>query len=216
MKDNPRSEDLSSQFVRSDDLNDKHKYRSQTFETLQVNRPSDTLNTVINNKDSFRNPFSETLVQEPPARKSVFQELLNDLETDIHAVHKPKPFTEIPEQFGQPLFESLPANERFMNGVLRVEEAPHTNAFKTTIPLKTNRQAKNKRASGDYFDKRKTTCMLYLQADHLFYQKMGRSEEACIEVMTRHVQRVNSIYRAVGELNKNTLLAIFLAFCTTN
>lgn len=197
MKDNPRSEDLSSQFVRSDDLNDKHKYRSQTFETLQVNRPSDTLNTVINNKDSFRNPFSETLVQEPPARKSVFQELLNDLETDIHAVHKPKPFTEIPEQFGQPLFESLPANERFMNGVLRVEEAPHTNAFKTTIPLKTNRQAKNKRASGDYFDKRKTTCMLYLQADHLFYQKMGRSEEACIEVMTRHVQRVNSIYRAV-------------------
>ena len=41
--------------------------------------------------------------------------------------------------------------------------------------------------------------MLYLQADHLFYEKMGRSEEACIDVMTRHVQRVNSIYRAVGE-----------------
>ncbi|XP_067137690.1 disintegrin and metalloproteinase domain-containing protein 10-like [Centruroides vittatus] len=44
-------------------------------------------------------------------------------------------------------------------------------------------------------DPRKTTCMLYLQADHLFYQKMG-SEEACIETMTRHVQKVNSIYRA--------------------
>uniref|UniRef100_T1IUZ6 ADAM10 endopeptidase n=1 Tax=Strigamia maritima TaxID=126957 RepID=T1IUZ6_STRMM len=43
-------------------------------------------------------------------------------------------------------------------------------------------------------DPRKTTCMLYLQADHLFYLKMG-SIEACIETMTRHVQRVNSIYK---------------------
>ncbi|BES95614.1 Disintegrin [Nesidiocoris tenuis] len=43
-------------------------------------------------------------------------------------------------------------------------------------------------------DPKKTTCMLYLQADHLFFQKYG-TEEACIEVMTRHVQRVNSIYK---------------------
>nr|XP_045622602.1 uncharacterized protein LOC123773138 [Procambarus clarkii] len=43
-------------------------------------------------------------------------------------------------------------------------------------------------------DPQKTTCMLYLQADHLFYEKIG-SEEACIETITRHVQRVNNIYR---------------------
>jgi disintegrin and metalloproteinase domain-containing protein 10 len=49
-------------------------------------------------------------------------------------------------------------------------------------------------------DPKKTTCMLYLQADHLFYQKYG-TEEACIEVMTRHVQRVNSIYRTTGKLH---------------
>ncbi|KAF2899907.1 hypothetical protein ILUMI_06281, partial [Ignelater luminosus] len=49
----------------------------------------------------------------------------------------------------------------------------------------------NKRAT---IDPKKTTCMLYLQADHQFFQKYG-TEEACIEVMTRHVQRVNSIYR---------------------
>lgn len=48
------------------------------------------------------------------------------------------------------------------------------------------------------FDKKKTTCMLYLQADHLFYEKMG-SEEATIDVMTRHVQRVNSIYKEIGK-----------------
>ncbi|XP_053986021.1 disintegrin and metalloproteinase domain-containing protein 10-like [Hylaeus anthracinus] len=43
-------------------------------------------------------------------------------------------------------------------------------------------------------DPKKTTCMLYLQADHTFFGHY-KSEEACIEVMTRHVQRVNSIYR---------------------
>ena len=46
--------------------------------------------------------------------------------------------------------------------------------------------------------KKKTTCMLYLQADHLFHEQMGYSEEASIELMTRHVQRVNSIYRPIG------------------
>jgi len=44
---------------------------------------------------------------------------------------------------------------------------------------------------------RKITCMLYLQADHTFFQKMG-SDEASIEAITRHVQRANSIYRNTG------------------
>lgn len=55
-----------------------------------------------------------------------------------------------------------------------------------------------KKGLGGFVDGRKTTCMLYLQADHLFYEKYGR-EETCIEVMTRHVQRVNAIYRNTGE-----------------
>ncbi|CAH1989539.1 unnamed protein product, partial [Acanthoscelides obtectus] len=38
----------------------------------------------------------------------------------------------------------------------------------------------NKRAT---VDPKKTTCMLYLQADHQFFTKYG-TEEACIEVMT--------------------------------
>ncbi|TRY69426.1 hypothetical protein TCAL_13190 [Tigriopus californicus] len=51
-------------------------------------------------------------------------------------------------------------------------------------------------AANKKIDPKKTTCMLYLQADHLFYEKMG-SEEATIDVMTRHVQRVNSIYKEI-------------------
>ncbi|XP_018321320.1 disintegrin and metalloproteinase domain-containing protein 10 [Agrilus planipennis] len=57
---------------------------------------------------------------------------------------------------------------------------------------------RNKRTT---IDPKKTTCMLYLQADHHFFQKYG-SEEACIEVMTRHVQRVNSIYK-VTDFNQD-------------
>lgn len=60
----------------------------------------------------------------------------------------------------------------------------------------------NKRAS---IDPKKTTCMLYLQADHQFFQKYG-TEEACIEVMTRHVQRVNAIYRNTGKYEYKMLL----------
>lgn len=51
---------------------------------------------------------------------------------------------------------------------------------------------------GGAVDPAKTNCMLYLQADHLFFQKYG-TEEACIEVMTRHVQRVNAIYKTTGK-----------------
>lgn len=46
---------------------------------------------------------------------------------------------------------------------------------------------------------RKITCMLYLQADHTFSQKMG-SDEASIEAITRHVQRANVIYKNTGKL----------------
>lgn len=55
----------------------------------------------------------------------------------------------------------------------------------------------NKRGS-TVVDPKKTTCMLYLQADHQFFSKYG-TEEACIEVMTRHVQRVNVIYKNTGK-----------------
>lgn len=42
-------------------------------------------------------------------------------------------------------------------------------------------------------DPRRKTCLLYLQGDHLFHDHLG-SEEAAITMMTRHVQRLNSIY----------------------
>ena len=106
--------------------------------------------------------------------------------------------TKIPEKNSSkgPLIENIVKSDMFGDGFLNLDVTPNAESFKRMRPFKAH---KHKRASGEYFDKRKTTCMLYLQADHLFYEKMGRSEEACIEVMTRHVQGVNSIYRAVGQ-----------------
>ena len=186
MKDKSAAEYLSSQTQPF--ITNNKPYRSQLASDVDT---SDNLNSVIPRQHYHH---SHKLVQPPTVDHSVFQDLLTDLEADIHSVQKPG-------LTRQQLFESLPTNDRFVDGVLKVEEAPHAKAFKTTIPLKQNRKIKSKRSSGDFFDKRKTTCMLYLQADHLFYQKMGQSEEACIEVMTRHVQRVNSIYRAVGKID---------------
>ena len=95
------------------------------------------------------------------------------------------------------MFESLPESPNFHDGILRVDsDSPHRNP---------KRARPRKRSLGEYHSK-KTTCMLYLQADHLFYEMKDRSEEACIEEMTRHVQRVNSIYRAVGKFNTSFTL----------
>uniref|UniRef100_A0A182N6L0 Uncharacterized protein n=1 Tax=Anopheles dirus TaxID=7168 RepID=A0A182N6L0_9DIPT len=58
-------------------------------------------------------------------------------------------------------------------------------------------QKEQKSFANSLYD-RKSTCMLYLQADHTFFQKMG-SDEASIEAITRHVQRANLIYRKTGQ-----------------
>ena len=73
------------------------------------------------------------------------------------------------------------------------EDVPENFKFQ----IRKRQEARKALAEGrGVIDKKKKTCMLYLQADHLFYEAMG-SEEACIEAMTRHVQRVNSIYEPI-------------------
>lgn len=63
--------------------------------------------------------------------------------------------------------------------------------------MNNNIHANNIDAKSSY--DRKSTCMLYLQADHTFFEKLG-SEEASIEAITRHVQRANTIYKNTGKL----------------
>lgn len=76
----------------------------------------------------------------------------------------------------------------------------------STVPDSTTSSSSNAVDSGGpttsaRAENRKVTCMLYLQADHTFYGKMG-SEEASIEAITRHVQRANVIYKGTGEYRK--------------
>lgn len=82
---------------------------------------------------------------------------------------------------------------------------PHNPNFNSMLMtnLLTNRgsgdfgQSDSSNSGKSLYD-RKITCMLYLQADHTFFQKMG-SDEASIEAITRHVQRANAIYKNTGE-----------------
>lgn len=59
---------------------------------------------------------------------------------------------------------------------------------------------------------RKSTCMLYLQADHTFFEKLG-SEEASIEAITRHVQRANAIYKNTGNAHSPLISSLSLIQC---
>ena len=56
-------------------------------------------------------------------------------------------------------YESLPDGSNFIDGVLTVNE----DFVVPTRGTSARERGKNKRASGDYYDKKKTTCMLYLQ-----------------------------------------------------
>ncbi|CAH1128593.1 unnamed protein product [Ceutorhynchus assimilis] len=85
----------------------------------------------------------------------------------------------------RPFFTNFDINQQQIDEVMEVDD--RTNVDASALVFKNV----YKRAT---IDPKKTTCMLYLQADHQFFQKYG-TEEACIEVMTRHVQRVNAIYR---------------------
>lgn len=76
----------------------------------------------------------------------------------------------------------------------------HTNNINNNI--NNNIQMNSIDAKSTY--ERKSTCMLYLQADHTFFEKMG-SEEASIEAITRHVQRANAIYKNTGKKSLNSI-----------
>ena len=47
-------------------------------------------------------------------------------------------------------------------------------------------------------DPDKTMCELYIQADHLYYEKWGSNVDTVIEQLTAHVEAVNDIYKITG------------------
>lgn len=61
-------------------------------------------------------------------------------------------------------------------------------------------------------DPTKTTCTMYIQADHLFYEKFDRNEETVVEQLTQHVQGVNEIYRQIGWFSHVTPQSALQAF----
>ncbi|XP_043266716.1 disintegrin and metalloproteinase domain-containing protein 10-like isoform X2 [Venturia canescens] len=103
---------------------------------------------------------------------------------------------EFSNKTGGPFYERLQDNEVRKHGGFYSKEAKiRSDTAEKNESLGINRERFVRHLhKRETVDPRKTTCMLYLQADHQFFARYG-TEEACIEVMTRHVQRVNSIYK---------------------
>lgn len=78
---------------------------------------------------------------------------------------------------------------------------PHYNSANLNVKNDLTDMYGSKPSSSSSTADRKSTCMLYLQADHTFFQKLG-SDEASIEAITRHVQRANVIYKNTGEFKE--------------
>lgn len=78
---------------------------------------------------------------------------------------------------------------------------PHYNNANLNVKNDLSDMYGSKPSSSSSTADRKSTCMLYLQADHTFFQKLG-SDEASIEAITRHVQRANVIYKNTGKFKK--------------
>ena len=58
-----------------------------------------------------------------------------------------------------------------------------------------NGNHRNKRA----VDPSKVTCEVYMQADHLYYERYYNDTDTVIEKLTQHVQALNNIFPAIGE-----------------
>nr|XP_029710125.1 uncharacterized protein LOC115256026 [Aedes albopictus] len=90
---------------------------------------------------------------------------------------------------------STPNRETHVEIITKMAPPRRTSSLNLNVRNELNEQ---KQSFANSLYDRKNTCMLYLQADHTFFQKMG-SDEASIEAITRHVQRANIIYRKTGE-----------------
>ena len=128
----------------------------------------------------------------------------------------------IASEFEDVLYEAISESELVHDGTAMIPPEPRADRQTVTtfeivdwddVPESVRSHFRNRarKRGKNKIDPKKRTCMLYLQADHLFYEQMG-SEEAAIDVMTRHVQRVNSIYKEIGEKQIRKTNILFLNF----
>ncbi|XP_014212080.1 disintegrin and metalloproteinase domain-containing protein 10 [Copidosoma floridanum] len=152
----------------SDEDDTSPYYHTIAYRKSDVEKPSQPLRCA---SQDLKNGRLRESLQKPGSSNDTSEPLyehLLDNEVQSHGGFYSKEFTELPEVQRDNL-------ERIYQEHQQERHARHLNKRDTVDP-------------------RKTTCMLYLQADHQFFARYG-TEEACIEVMTRHVQKVNEIYK---------------------
>lgn len=159
-----------------------------------VNSPNTVYHFGANRTNSNSN--SNTKVHEEIVRDSLDSIRIIKVPGDVSILTRAKGNDSIIPHFPKSNHYNPPVDRsHYPKIIVGTGSSDDSNAIFDPDDLLARQQHIHKRAT---IDPKKTTCMLYLQADHLFFQRYG-TEEACIEVMTRHVQRVNTIYRITGE-----------------
>lgn len=208
---NPNSNDDSNNSYNYNNNNNNNNNIRKTY-TKHKNIIVSTYNNNNNNNSSSRSPSSYDRVDDfNDSSQNGGNGFFNNNWTTIFMGGNDRPIhkthVEIITKNGATKKPNIIVNN--YNPDIVMSPNPHNPNFNSMLMtnLLTNRGGSNNGDTGDnpgsgksLYD-RKITCMLYLQADHTFFQKMG-SDEASIEAITRHVQRANSIYKNTGECNK--------------
>lgn len=140
----------------------------------------DRLNSSLCRSDELHRKLRRSLSQQPHATSSPFlQRHLRrppspppPLQPRDRRSWRPSPLHLFLDMTGTSRYEIDPLREKY-------SYAPHPHLNQRLI------------------DPLKTTCTMYIQADHLFYQKFDSNEDLVIEQLTQHVQGVNEIYRKI-------------------
>ena len=155
-----------------DDVNDEQQIKTTTTTTTTKKMISSTVRNYDDNDDDDENQSKQQQQQQKPRQMKQQQQQSKNNGNNNHGIYW-----------------------RDMDSLHYTESEPY--GIKAVHPRTHWIDDQRHHDRHVVVDPKKTTCMLYLQADHLFYEKMG-SEEACIESMTRHVQKVNNIYKNTG------------------
>jgi disintegrin and metalloproteinase domain-containing protein 10 len=176
---NPNSDFNFRNIITKANINNKNVL-SNVYDSNNANRVNNNF-TATNQQSNVNSRFNqksgqvEILTKNGPAKKPA-----NIIVSNYNNQQVNRPFPNSPNNPNTHLYHP---NNQYVN----------PNQKQDVIDSYTTRPA-----SSSSMADRKSTCMLYLQADHTFFQKLG-SDEASIEAITRHVQRANVIYKNTGE-----------------
>lgn len=180
----------------NDDFNVYRPKEENTAETIDSSKTNsiNRKNILINDY----NPNSDFNLRNTNSNRNIITNVYDNNNQNQSSNSRPshKTHVEIITKNGATKKPNIIVNNYNPDIILTTSNFHHQNTIHQQAHVRNDVSDQNSIAQKTAYD-RKITCMLYLQADHTFFQKMG-SDEASIEAITRHVQRANVIYKNTG------------------